>query len=135
MLRPPARLVAIVAAVVIAVAAVGVGLLRAALYVPPAVEPIEAIGPAGFTADAVAGRCGDVALAATRELRGMWLTTVNNIDFPSRPGLSQAQVKAEYLSWLELAVAQRHNAIFVHVRPSGDAFWPAAYAPWSEFLT
>jgi uncharacterized lipoprotein YddW (UPF0748 family) len=29
----------------------------------------------------------------------------------------------------------RHNAIFVHVRPSGDAFWESAYAPWSEWLT
>jgi uncharacterized lipoprotein YddW (UPF0748 family) len=44
-------------------------------------------------------------------------------------------VKAEYEGWLDLAVAQHHNAIFVHVRPSGDAFWPSAYAPWSEFLT
>lgn len=65
----------------------------------------------------------------------MWLTTVINIDFPSRPGLPEAQVKAEYQGWLDLAVAQRHNAIFVHVRPSGDAFWPSAYAPWSEWLT
>jgi uncharacterized lipoprotein YddW (UPF0748 family) len=65
----------------------------------------------------------------------MWLTTVNNIDFPSRPGLPEAQVKAEYLGWLDLAAAQNHNAIFVHVRPSGDALWPSAYAPWSEWLT
>jgi len=65
----------------------------------------------------------------------MWLTTVDNIDFPSQPGLPEATVKAEYRSWLDLAVAQHHNAIFVHVRPSGDAFWPSAYAPWSEWLT
>jgi uncharacterized lipoprotein YddW (UPF0748 family) len=124
--------VAITAAVVIAAGTIGAGLVRAALYEPPAVG---AVAPAEFTADAVAGRCGAVPVAAKRELRGMWLTTVNNIDFPSRPGLPEAQVKAEYLGWLELAVAQRHNAIFVHVRPSGDAFWPSAYAPWSEFLT
>jgi uncharacterized lipoprotein YddW (UPF0748 family) len=124
--------VAITVAVVIAAGTIGAGLLRAALYEPPAAG---AVAPAEFTADAVAGRCGAVPVAAKRELRGMWLTTVNNIDFPSRPGLPQAQVKAEYLGWLELAVTQRHNAIFVHVRPSGDAFWPSAYAPWSEFLT
>ena len=23
----------------------------------------------------------------------------------------------------------------MHVRPSGDAFWPSEYAPWSEWLT
>ena len=135
MRRPPVRLVAVVVAVVVAVSAAGLGLLRAALYQPAPLGPIEPIGPAGFTAGGVAGRCGTVPVVATRELRGMWLTTVNNIDFPSRPGLSEAQVKAEYLGWLDLAVAQHHNAIFVHVRPSGDAFWPSAYAPWSEFLT
>ena len=30
--------------------------------------------------------------------------------------------------------SSNHNAIFVHVRPSGDAFWPSRYAPWSEWL-
>ena len=66
----------------------------------------------------------------------MWLTTVNNIDWPSRPGLprgaGQGRVPAAGSTW---PGAQNHNAIFVHVRPSGDAFWPSAYAPWSEWLT
>jgi uncharacterized lipoprotein YddW (UPF0748 family) len=65
----------------------------------------------------------------------MSLTTVNNIDWPSRPGLDEATVKAEYQEWLDLAQRLNHNAIFVHVRPSGDAFWPSQYAPWSEWLT
>ena len=65
----------------------------------------------------------------------MWLTTVNSIDWPSRPGLDTATVKAEYQGWLDLAQRLNHNAIFVHVRPSGDAFWPSQYAPWSEWLT
>ena len=116
----------------VAVGAIGVGLLRAALYEPPPAGPVA---DTALTADSIVGRCGGVPTQATHELRGMWLTTVNNIDFPSRPGLPEAEVKAEYLGWLDLAVAQRHNAIFVHVRPSGDAFWPSAYAPWSEWLT
>jgi uncharacterized lipoprotein YddW (UPF0748 family) len=130
--RPPIRLVAIIVVAVVAASAIGVGLVRAALYEPPPAGPVP---PAELTAGAALGRCGTVPTRATRELRGMWLTTVNNIDFPSRPGLPEAQVKAEYLRWLDLAVAQRHNAIFVHVRPSGDAFWPSAYAPWSQWLT
>ena len=127
--RPPIRLMAVLLALAVAVGAIGVGMLRAALYDPPPA------GPVALTGDAILGRCGGVPTQATHELRGMWLTTVNNIDFPSRPGLPEAQVKAEYLGWLDLAVAQRHNAIFVHVRPSGDALWPSAYAPWSEWLT
>ncbi|WP_067499977.1 glycoside hydrolase family 10 protein [Actinoplanes sp. TFC3] len=136
MRRPPVRLTLVIAAVVLGVAVLGLGLLRAATYEEPASVPLatgqpQQIVPAGGTA----GRCGTAPVKAAHELRGMWLTTVMNIDFPSRPGLSQAQVKAEYLRWLDLAVARRHNAIFVHVRPSGDAFWPSAYAPWSEWLT
>jgi uncharacterized lipoprotein YddW (UPF0748 family) len=82
-----------------------------------------------------AGSCAGRPLAAARELRGMWLTTVNNIDWPSRPGLPEATVRAEYRAWLDLAARLNHNAVFVHVRPSGDALWPSAYAPWSEWLT
>src|SRR5262249_42350657 len=74
-------------------------------------------------------------LSAPRELRGMWLTTVRNLDFPSRPGLDEESFKAEYRGWLDLAQRLNHNAIFVQVRPSGDAFWPSKYAPWSDWLT
>ncbi len=133
MRRPPVRVIAIVTVAVVAVAALGFGLFRAALYQPPGAQPVA---PAALTGGVeVAGQCGGAPATAERDLRGMWLTTVNNIDFPSRPGLPEATVKAEYLGWLDLAVAQHHNAIFVHVRPSGDAFWPSAYAPWSEWLT
>jgi uncharacterized lipoprotein YddW (UPF0748 family) len=79
--------------------------------------------------------CAGQPLDAPRELRGMWLTTVNNMDWPSKPGLDQETIKAEFRSWLDLAQRLNHNAIFVHVRPSGDALWPSRYAPWSEWLT
>ncbi|WP_127505893.1 glycoside hydrolase family 10 protein [Actinoplanes solisilvae] len=132
--RPPVRLTVVLVAVLVATGVLGAGLLRAATYQPePAAGAPYPSSP--VLVPGAEGKCGTVPVRAARELRGMWLTTVTNIDFPSRRGLSQAQVKAEYQRWLELAVAQRHNAIFVHVRPSGDAFWPSAYAPWSEWLT
>ncbi len=81
------------------------------------------------------GTCGGKPVSAPRELRAMWLTTVLNIDWPSQKGLPTGTVKQEFLGWLDLAEQQRHNAIYVHVRPSGDAFWPSKYAPWSEWLT
>ncbi|GAA2485614.1 glycoside hydrolase family 10 protein [Winogradskya humida] len=136
MRRPPMRLTLVLAAAMLGVSVMGVGLVRAATYSEPSAGPIvvptdQKLGPA----DGTTGSCAGAPVQAERELRGMWLTTVMNIDWPSRPGLPEAQVKAEYLKWLDLAVARRHNAIFVHVRPSGDAFWPSAYAPWSEWLT
>ena len=126
--RLPIRIVAIVVVALVALSAIGFGLLRAATYdLPPASSAGgQASGPSG---------CGGATPAAPRELRGMWLTTVNNIDWPSKPGLPEAQVKKEYLAWLDMAVSNNHNAIFVHVRPSGDALWPSKYAPWSEWLT
>jgi uncharacterized lipoprotein YddW (UPF0748 family) len=129
--KPPVQVALLLAVVLFAVAVLGVGMLRAALFEPAAMEVPAVPAPA----PTATGKCGAQPVKASRELRGMWLTTVYNIDFPSRPGLSQEQVKAEYLKWLDLAVAQRHNAIFVHVRPSGDAFWPSKYAPWSNWLT
>lgn len=119
-------------------AAVLVGLVAAGTLVEGAGEP----GPRPadrFREPAVAmgepGECGGRPVAAPRELRGMWLTTVYNIDWPSRPGLAAEAVRSEYRGWLDLAQRLNHNAIFVHVRPSGDALWPSQYAPWSEWLT
>ncbi|GLY00319.1 family 10 glycosylhydrolase [Actinoplanes sp. NBRC 101535] len=135
--RPPLQLALLLVAVLFAVAVLGLGLVRAAFYEPPSATSVADNGVAAVQAPvpSVAGRCGTQEATAPRELRGMWLTTVYNIDFPSKQGLSQEKVKAEYLKWVDLAVARRHNAIFVHVRPSGDAFWPSEYAPWSNWLT
>jgi uncharacterized lipoprotein YddW (UPF0748 family) len=92
-------------------------------------------GPEPASAAGAPQVCGTIPTHATRELRGMTLTTVRNTDWPSRPGLSPDAAKAEFIAWLDLAVAQHHNAIFVQVKPSGDAFWDSEYAPWSEWLT
>ncbi|WP_246001391.1 glycoside hydrolase family 10 protein [Allorhizocola rhizosphaerae] len=79
--------------------------------------------------------CAGRTATGARQLRGMWLTTISNRDWPSKPGLDEKTVKAEFRSWLDLAQRMNHNAIFVHVRPSGDAFWPSRFAPWSYWLT
>jgi uncharacterized lipoprotein YddW (UPF0748 family) len=133
--RPPLKLVLLLAAVLLVVAVLGVGLFKAATYHEPSPSAAKSGPPAIGPATGEIGRCGSAPATAPRQLRGMWLTTVLNLDFPAKPGESEAQVKAEYEKWLDLAVAQHHNAIFVHVRPSGDAFWPSDYAPWSEWLT
>jgi uncharacterized lipoprotein YddW (UPF0748 family) len=102
---------------------------------PPDPPPERSSGARADREPGERGRCDGVPTTARRELRGMWITTVNHIDWPSRPGLSAQEIKAEYLGWLDLAQKRHHNAVFVHVRPSGDALWPSKYAPWSEWLT
>jgi uncharacterized lipoprotein YddW (UPF0748 family) len=90
---------------------------------------------APLASEPASGTCAGVPAVAPRELRGMWVATVDNIDWPSKPGLDEATVKAEYLGWLDLAQRLNLNAIFVQIRPSGDALWPSEYAPWSYWLT
>ncbi|MGW3634324.1 glycoside hydrolase family 10 protein [Streptomyces sp. NPDC005122] len=72
---------------------------------------------------------------ASAELRGMWLTTVLNRDWPSRAGLSPDRQRAELVGHLDTAVRRRLNAVIFQVRPAADALWPSAYEPWSQYLT
>ncbi|GAA0923350.1 glycoside hydrolase family 10 protein [Nonomuraea longicatena] len=70
-----------------------------------------------------------------RQMRGMWIASVLNINWPSRTGLSAEEQKAEYVAWLDLAVQRKLNAVFVQIRPTADAFWPSPFEPWSQYLT
>ncbi|MDE3236246.1 MAG: family 10 glycosylhydrolase [Bacteroidota bacterium] len=69
------------------------------------------------------------------EMRGVWVATVENIDWPSRKGLPVDQQKAEFIQLLDMHKHNGINAVFVQVRPAGDAFYPSQYEPWSEYLT
>ncbi|MET7697506.1 family 10 glycosylhydrolase [Streptomyces sp. NPDC005485] len=84
---------------------------------------------------AVRGTPGPEPERAARELRGMWLATVANRDWPSRQGLTAAQQRAELLAHLDTAVSRRLNAVIFQVRPTADALWPSPYEPWCEYLT
>ena len=70
-----------------------------------------------------------------REFRAAWIATVDNIDFPSKKGLSAEQQKAEIIRDLDLAKSLRLNAVVFQVRPMTDALYRSALEPWSEFLT
>ena len=70
-----------------------------------------------------------------RQFRAMWISSVANIDWPSRTGLSVSAQQAEFRAWLDLAEAHNLNAVVVQVRPTADAFWPSPYEPWSHWLT
>ena len=71
----------------------------------------------------------------SREFRGVWVATVNNIDWPSKAGLPVAQQKAELLALLDRAAQLHLNAVIFQVRPACDALYASAREPWSEYLT
>ncbi len=75
------------------------------------------------------------APAPLLELRAAWVATVDNIDWPSRPGLSGAAQRAEALTMLDRAVQIGLNALVLQVRPAADAIYPSALEPWSEYLS
>ncbi|MEU0333648.1 family 10 glycosylhydrolase [Streptomyces sp. NPDC006193] len=72
---------------------------------------------------------------AGAEMRGVWIATVANRDWPSRPGLGAAAQRAELIAHLDRAVRHRLNTVVLQVRPTADALWPSPYEPWSEYLT
>ncbi len=70
-----------------------------------------------------------------REFRAAWVSTVANIDWPSRRDLSTEKQKKEVITILDNAVQLKLNAIVLQVRPAADAIYPSMIEPWSEFLT
>jgi uncharacterized lipoprotein YddW (UPF0748 family) len=70
-----------------------------------------------------------------REFRGVWVATVGNMDWPSKPGLSTAEQQRELLAILDRSAELRLNAVIFQVRPAGDALYKSSIEPWSEVLT
>ncbi|MEO5814887.1 MAG: family 10 glycosylhydrolase [Gemmatimonadaceae bacterium] len=73
--------------------------------------------------------------AIQREMRGLWIATVANIDWPSRATLTSDQQKAELTDLLDRAASSGFNAVMFHVRPAGDAVYSSAIEPWGAMLT
>ncbi|MFD4598441.1 glycoside hydrolase family 10 protein [Streptomyces sp. NPDC058464] len=112
----------------------------AALSLAASVTPGASAAPGGSAApgaSATPGRAGPPGRPrrAATEMRGMWLATVSNRDWPSRTGLSAADQHKELTAFLDKAVHHRLNTVMLQVRPTADAFWPSPHEPWSEYLT
>ncbi|GAA4793903.1 glycoside hydrolase family 10 protein [Streptomyces ziwulingensis] len=101
----------------------------------PARTTTPAPGRAGARPDGDTARPGRGGGAGTAEMRGMWLATVVNRDWPSRPGLTVPDQRRDLIAYLDAAVGYRLNTVFFQVRPAADALWPSPYEPWSEYLT
>ena len=70
-----------------------------------------------------------------REFRGVWISSVVNIDWPSRADLATEVQRDEFRSILNQHQKNGINAVIVQIRPSADAFYRSTYEPWSEWLT
>jgi uncharacterized lipoprotein YddW (UPF0748 family) len=70
-----------------------------------------------------------------REFRGAWIATVENVDWPSRPGFNSGQQQQEFIRLLDTLQAAGINAVLVQIRPAADAFYNSRYEPWSSWLS
>ncbi len=69
------------------------------------------------------------------EFRGVWIATVDNIDWPARGMTDVVAQKAEFIRQLDMHKRNGMNAVIVQVRPAADAFYPSELEPWSQWLT
>ncbi|MBW8768274.1 MAG: family 10 glycosylhydrolase, partial [Gemmatimonadetes bacterium] len=77
----------------------------------------------------------DSAPPIPRELRAVWIATVDNMDWPSKAGLSADEQQRELIAILDKCVQLRLNAIVLQVRPAADALYRSDIEPWSEVLS
>ncbi len=73
--------------------------------------------------------------AVVREFRGVWVATVENIDWPSRPGLSTDEQQRELIAILDKCVELNLNAVIFQIRTQADALYASKLEPWSEFIS
>lgn len=70
-----------------------------------------------------------------REMRGLWIATVNNINFPSAQGLSAQALAEELDAIVAFAAENGFNTILFQVRPSADALYDSKMFPQSRFVS
>ncbi|MBO5364820.1 MAG: family 10 glycosylhydrolase [Clostridia bacterium] len=78
---------------------------------------------------------GNNVSAEQGELRGVWVSTVSNIDYPSSQTTDPAALKKELTAILDHCESMGFNAVFFQVRPASDAFYKSEIFPWSRYLT
>ncbi len=76
-----------------------------------------------------------VEVSHVRELRGTWIATVFNINFPPSSGLAADVQRDDLLAILDGVSDLGLNAVFLQVRPESDALYASDLEPWSRFLT
>ncbi len=67
------------------------------------------------------------------ELRGVWFSTVGNIDLPKIEDVDS--YKAYLLGVIKKVKEYNFNTVVFQVRPANDALYESDLAPWSRFIT
>jgi uncharacterized lipoprotein YddW (UPF0748 family)/N-acetylmuramoyl-L-alanine amidase len=73
--------------------------------------------------------------SASHNMRGVWVTSAYNLDWPSRHNLTAEQIRLEIDIILNNAASLGLNAVFVQIRPAADSLFPSEIFPWSAAFT
>jgi len=76
-----------------------------------------------------------ISAQTTPEFRGVWVATVDNIDWPEKDNFNSDSQRTAFIQLLDMHQRNGLNAVVVQVRPCTDAFYPSQYEPWSQWLT
>ncbi len=71
--------------------------------------------------------------APLREMRGVWVATIFNLDYPRPKNVDE--FKRFYRNMCRRLAEHKFNAVFFQVRPANDAFYPSRLNVWSRFLS
>ncbi|MDH4462072.1 MAG: family 10 glycosylhydrolase [Flectobacillus sp.] len=70
-----------------------------------------------------------------RELRGVWVSTVQRVDYPSHATTNIDELRKEWMDLLQYYQELNLNTVIVQIRPTGDAIYPSKIVPYSKWLT
>lgn len=77
----------------------------------------------------------DFTEVSTLEMRGMWIATASNINYPSKAGLSKSELEDELEEIVKNAYNLGINSIFFQVRPACDALYNSELFPASRYVS
>ncbi len=76
-----------------------------------------------------------VETPAEERLKGVWVSTVGSLDYPSTKTKDPKILKGEADTIIEKCSEMGITDIFFQVRPTADAFYKSDIFPWSQYLT
>lgn len=71
-----------------------------------------------------------------KEVRAVWLTTVDNLDWPKTTEINNRDAQMQSLiGILDKLQSMNFNTIYFQVRPRGNTFYKSSIEPWAKELT
>ncbi len=74
-------------------------------------------------------------VAQEQEFRGIWVSTVWGIDYPSKATTDEETLKNDAIRILNNVDDMGFNTIFLQVRSCSDAIYNSKIFPWSKYIT